>query len=327
MKEFLNFSVYECDIQKFGSSWENLEYMLKRQNLDGLELLVNFEPPSREIPAEIVGAVHLPYFMGWYRIWTDERYRIPADIPEEFVKFFYGGWNRDEIVSNFCRSLSSAAGFSPAYGVFHAAHVEINDFFSTQRKFSDLEVLRANAEMLNEAVSAFPGGEPPFEIYIENLWHPGLTYMDQDAVMDFMEMLEFNRWKLLLDTGHLMNAAGSCNEENGAIDRVMECLYALDDEIIRRIDGIHLHLSTSGDYAGNIREPENFRELKFDEKYLIILEHLKKIDQHRPFTSQRCRDIVDFINPAYLTHELPAPTAEEIERMVSMQTRALRGKI
>lgn len=323
-KELMNFSIYEYDIQKFDNKWENVKNLLKRQNLDGLELLTNFEPVPAEIPGDLVSAVHLPSFMGWYRVWVDEKFTIPPDITDESVKYFYGGYDREEILNNFCDSLSYAAKLKPAYGVYHAAYTEVDYVFSKKQFYSDHDVLRANAELLNGVASAFPGGEPPFEIYIENLWYPGLKFLNSDTILDFMNMLDFSRWKLLLDTGHLMNAKGSCYNEEDAIDIVIECLNKLDDQVIEKIDGIHLHLSTSGEYQNNLKEPENYSEIKFDDKFPIIMNHIQNLDQHRPFSSEKCRDIVDLISPHYLTHELPAATAEEIERRICQQIGSLR---
>ncbi|MBN1431365.1 MAG: TIM barrel protein [Methanomicrobiaceae archaeon] len=323
-KELMNFSIYEYDLKKFDNDWNNLRNLLKNHELDGIELLVNFEEVPDKIPADIINSVHLPSFMGWYRLWEDENFRVPEEIPDESVKYFYGGHSREEIVSNFCDCLVYASVLEPAYGVFHAAYTEIGTAFQNIQPYSDNEILEGTAEFLNEVASRFPGGEPPFEIYIENLWYPGLTFLDPDAALEFIDKLEFKKWKLLLDTGHLMNATCSCNEEENAIDKVLELLEKVDKKIIERIGSIHLHLSTSGDYQNEMKEPENYRTMTLDEKYSCIYELLKNVDQHRPFSSERCREIVDFISPEFVTHELPGMTAEEIEDNIRWQTKALR---
>lgn len=325
-KELVNFSIYEYDLQKFDNDWNNLRNLLKKHELDGIELLVNFEEVPAGIPADLVISVHLPSFMGWYRLWEDENFKIPEEIPDESVKYFYGGYSREEIISNFCDCLSYASILEPAYGVYHAAYTEISSAFEKAQPYSDREILKANAEFLNEVASRFPGGEPPFDIYIENLWYPGLTFLNPDAAAGFIDKLEFKRWKLLLDTGHLMNATGSCNDEEGAIDKVLELLERLDEEIIERINGIHLQLSTSGNYQNETEEPENYHKMALDEKYACIYELLKNVDQHRPFSSDRCREIVDFISPCFITHELPGMTAGEIDDNIGRQIKALRNQ-
>ncbi|ADN36981.1 conserved hypothetical protein [Methanolacinia petrolearia DSM 11571] len=323
-KELINFSIYEYDFNKFDDNWDNLRDLMKRQQIDGIELLVNFEEVPERIPADIVSSVHLPSFMGWYRLWEDQNFRIPEEIPEESVKYFYGGYSREEVVSNFCESITYASVLEPEYGVFHAAYTEIGTAFQKIQPYSDREILKGTAEFLNEVASSFPGGEPPFDIYIENLWYPGLTFLDPEAASDFTGMLEFKNWKLLLDTGHLMNATGSSVEEERSIEAVLDLLGRLDEETIDSIAGIHLHLSTSGDYLEKIEEPENYRNMTLDEKYAHIYELLKNVDQHRPFSSERCREIVNFISPDFVTHELPGMTAEEIESRIAQQVNSLR---
>ncbi|MBN2734063.1 MAG: hypothetical protein JXQ82_04295 [Methanomicrobiaceae archaeon] len=323
-KELMNFSIYDFDLFKFGGSWDNVRNLIDFLDLDGLELLVNFDPVPDTIPRDIVKAVHLPSFMGWVRVWDDEKFMVPEEIADESVKYFYGGRSRDQIVSNFCECLTNASSLNPAYGVFHATYTEVDSAFSTEQLYSDREILSATAGFLNEAASYFPEGEPPFPIYIENLWYPGLTFLNSDNILEFMDLLEFKRWKFLLDTGHLMNATKDCNDEEKSIDKVIECLEKLDSDIIKNTDGIHLQLSTSGDYQKTATEPGCYSEISFDEKFIHIMGHLKKVDEHRSFSSEKCRDIVEFVSPSFITHELQAKTAAEIESMFSLQISVYR---
>ena len=323
-KELMNFSIYDFDLNKFEGSFENVKNLVKILALDGLELLVNFDPVPEKIPKEIVKAVHLPSFMGWMRIWKDEAFKIPKQIEDNSIKYFYGGRNRDEIVSNFCECLSCAKELNPAYGVFHATFTEVESAFSKEQLYSDREILYATAELLNETASSFPGGEPPFDIYIENLWYPGLKFLDSDLTLEFMDNLEFKRWKFLLDTGHLMNATQECNDEEKSIDTIIECLEKLDSEIIKNINGMHLQLSTSGDYQKNTNEPEKYSDISFNEKYCLIIDHLRSVDEHRPFSSEKCREIIDYIRPEFLTHELQTKTGQELENSLRQQIKASR---
>ena len=73
-----------------------------------------------------------------------------------------------------------------------------------------------------------------------------------------------------------------------------------------------------------MEEPENYPRMTLEEKYSCIYELLKNVDQHRPFSSERCREIVDFVSPDFVTHELPGMSAEEIENRISRQRRALQ---
>ncbi|WOF15486.1 hypothetical protein F1737_01705 [Methanoplanus sp. FWC-SCC4] len=325
-KEFLNFSIYSFDIEKFNGDWNCLSEFLRENDIDGVELLVNFDPLPDNIPENIVGGVHLPSFMGWYRVWTDNKFKVPGFIDQDSLRYFYGGKTRSEIIKNFTDCIKFAEVTNPAYGVYHAGYMEAENTFSGNHGCTDRDVLRANAEMLNETAAGFPLGEPPYDIFIENLWWPGLTFLDESLTAEFMDMLEFKKWKFMLDTGHLMNATGKCRDEKNAIQCVMSVLEKQDKEVIDKIAGLHFHQSTSAEYQKNLKEPENFQKLDINEKFSAIMGHLKFFDEHRPFTSEKCREIVEFTEPDFITHEFTNKSVEEIEKCLSLQKSSLNIK-
>jgi hypothetical protein len=68
--------------------------------------------------------------------------------------------------------------------------------------------------------------------------------------------------------------------------------------------------------------------IKFNTKVFDSLEAIKyinEIDPHMPFSSERCREIVDMVSPDYLTHEFIAKDYEELKYNVSRQCNALHG--
>ncbi|MDD4127499.1 MAG: TIM barrel protein [Methanomicrobium sp.] len=323
--EFLNFSVYQFDIDKFNGDWKILKQMLRNYGLGGVELLTDFKQVPENIPPEIVGAVHFPSFMGMYRVWTDNSFTIPDYINKDLINYFYGGCTKDEILSNFCNCINYAESKKPAYGVYHAGYMETEHAFLKHKFASDREVLKVSAEFLNEAAASFPGGEPPFYIAIENLWWPGLTFLDPDAALEFMEMLEFKKWFFMLDTGHLMSAYGDCHCEEEGIEKVLSILNMQDKQVIDKIQGVHLHFSASGDYQRTMHEPDEFKEMPFEEKSAAIMRHLKFFDEHRPFTSKRCRKIIEFVKPDFVTHEFTGLSRKETDEALKIQVRASKN--
>ena len=324
-KEFINFSIYEYDLNKFGGDWENIRKFIKDNQIDGVEMLVNFDEVPAGIPADIVGAVHLPSFTGWYRLKTDEKFRIPDYYPKDTEKYYYGGKKYSEVIENFSNCLKRASVLNPAYGVYHGGYIEPEQMFYREKFCSDSDVLKATAEFLNTVASGFPGGEPPFAIFIENLWCPGLTFLEPEAVAEFCDSLEFKKWGLMLDTGHLMNASKSCYTEEEGIDCVLSVLDRQDKKVIDNIKGLHFHFSASAEYHNSMTEPDNFREMENNEKFMCIMEHFGKIDHHRPFTSERCREIIDYIKPDYLTHEFIKETSDETDSALKQQKKAIAG--
>ena len=322
-KEFINFSIYEYDLKKFGDDWDNIRKFIKENQLDGLELLVNFDEVPKEIPADVAGAVHLPSFTGWYRLKTDKNFKVPDYFRDGGERYFYGGRSYDQVKENFITCLKNASVLNPAYGVYHGGYIESEQSFCREKFCSDSEILVATADFLNEIAASFPGGEPPFDIFIENLWCPGLTFLEPHAVAEFCDSLEFKKWGLMLDTGHLMNASKCCYTEEEGIDTVLTVLDRQDKNVIENIRGLHFHFSASAEYHNNMKEPENFNYMNQDDKFMCIMEHFGKIDHHRPFSSKRCSGIIDYVKPEYLTHEFIMQTYDEIDSALKQQKKAI----
>lgn len=328
MKEFINFSVYPCDTDRFGGDFDQVKVFLEEHGVDGLELLVGTEEII-PIPKNIVGGVHLPSSMGWYRTWRDDM-ELHSDIEDDIMAcFYYGGKCREDILNVFRETIKNAVAVEPAYAVFHVTYVEPHHVYTGKGELSDHDVLDTTAEFLNEAFSIFPDNEPPVRIFFENLWWSGLTYLNADSISYFMDKLKFSNWAFLLDTGHLMSAIGSCDVEDDAIDKVIDVVNNLPDDVVERIEGVHFHCSLSGSYHQKIIDkglPEGFRDLTFSEQYSGVMQHISKIDQHMPFKSPECSRIVDAIKPEFLTHEFVTGSLEEFSEKIRNQQDALHGK-
>lgn len=322
MKETINFSLCKTDLAKFDGKWDILKNFLKNHNLSGVELFVD-QSPLPQLPNELIIGVHLPYWMGHHRAWADNS--VFSCEMEEFEKLFmYGGNCREEVISNFREALSNAASLGAAYGVFHVAYSEPGYIFGHEFECTDLDVFKTTADFLNQSVSDFPHGEPPVRLFFENLWWPGLTFLDPVGVLEFTEMLEFDNWAFVLDTGHLIAAVGNCFHEDQGVDAVLNVLSRHCDEFIDRIEGIHLHCGMSGGYVKN-----KFKGCYDPDNGSMLLEAMKCvniIDPHLPFTSDRCREIIDFVSPDFLTHEFISLDLAELDYKIKTQRQALHNK-
>ena len=322
----MNFSLHESDLSRFGNDWNKVESFLHSRGLDGVELFVD-HTTLQDFPSGVVEGVHLPYWMGRHRAWVDEN-AFNEDMDENEKFFLFGGHDRQDVIGNFRNALKNAASLNAKYGVFHVAYVELDHVFTRDFGVSDIEVMDTTAEFLNESVSVLPKGEPPVRLFFENLWWPGLNLLDTAATMHFVNSLEFENWAFTLDTGHLMNAIMNCTEEKTAINSVLEVLGRYPGNIIDRIEGMHFHCSLSGDYQMRIAKegvPEGYYDLSFHERLIAVMEHVSKIDQHMPFTDERCREIVDFVRPRFLTHEFETNGLSELDLKLRTQIQALRG--
>ena len=324
MKELMNLSLYEADMCVFDSDWGNIEEFLKKHDLDGIELFVDHSPIP-DIPSKLIEAVHLPYWMGRHRAWVDDS--VFSSEMDEFEKFFlFGGSSRDEVISNFQRSMDNALSLEAAYGVFHVAYVEMENVFTRDFNCSDRDVMDTTAEFLNESVNIYPNGEPPIRLFFENLWWPGLTFLDPVDTQYFIDQLDFENWAFILDVGHLMNATMVCTNENDSIDMVLSVLSKYSDELMDRFEGIHFHHSLSGNFMQGkkcIDVPDNYCDLSFSERFGKVMDVVGQIDHHLPFKSNKCSKIVDLVSPDYLTHEFMLGDFESIDYKISTQRSAL----
>lgn len=328
MKQLMNFSVYSSDTERFGHNWQAVAAYARQYKLDGLELLTGFDPPP-ELPAGLVQGVHLPFWVTWLDVWRGrpgavERY-FPG-IPPEYLPYYCGGATPAEIVAASRQAWQHAAQLRPNYAVFHVSHVEPEHSFTRCFPYSDADVISATADLLNAVAATFPGGEPPVRLFLENLWWPGLTFASSAAAEQLAGRLKFNNWAFVLDTGHLMNTNSALDDEDAAIDFVLETLARLSPAVGERIEGLHFNLSTSGAYQrAQIEQglPAGFHSWDWDRQTEQSRLNAYQIDQHRPFTSPRCREIVAALRPQFLTHEFLSASQAEFDRKLGTQQAAL----
>ena len=153
-----------------------------------------------------------------------------------------------------------------------------------------------------------------------------MDYRDPGLVRWFADKLEFDNWAFLLDTGHLMNSIGGSREEVQATEKLVDTLQSIPDDLVEMIVGVHLNHSLSGDYLDTTREegdPPGYSSSPLSARMNTAIDHFKGIDQHLPFTCDKCRDILAKIRPEYVTHEFPSFSPKEYARKVSIQRAAL----
>ncbi len=328
MKELTNFSVYSEDTGRFNNDWQAALDYTQKHGLNGLELLLNYDPPP-ETPPGLVQAVHLPFWITWLDVWRGvpnaaERY-FP-NLDPRWLQYFCGGTSPEACLETMRQALKSATRYNPAYGVFHVSHVEAEHAFTRKFTYSDAGVVIAAADLLNTVAATFEGGEPPVRLALENLWWPGLTFTANSVVETLAARLNFSNWCFVLDTGHLMNTNPTLETEEQAVDFVLQTVANLSPEIRERIETIHLNLSLSGQYQQKqIRAglPAGFHQWDSMKKLEQSRLNALSIDQHRPFTTPRCREIIEAIQPQVVTHEFLSANLAELTSKLQTQRKAL----
>lgn len=279
----------------------NLSQKLGALGVEGLELFTLFEPVDLDyynVP-EVV-SVHLPYALDWRSVLESRPYKEVEGDP----RYFGFGTCKEEIVPNIVHAIRCAEPLSPAYGVLHAGNTDMRQVLRRCHRSDDLAILKSFAEVMNEVAKEFPHGEPPFRISFENLWWEGLTLRSPDEWRVFEDNLEFDNWGFTLDTGHLMNCCPGAFDEESAIDEVLGVVSGYPDEMKDRIKSMHLQLSTTAEYRRTFEEDLTDPYIDFKHVSEKAFRHAGNIDQHRPFSSPRVKEIVDAVAPDYVTHEL-----------------------
>lgn len=340
-KEFISLPVYPWGRSFFGDEWEGVAGFCRTEGLDGIELYIGYEelPPS-EIPSSLVKSVHLPFHSGWLEMMEGENQKNGGGKNKtsgqsangehtRFEKPFFPCSTHRDFLAALRLQLERAARINAGYAVYHIGYYHTAEMFMQTYAKDDREVIGAAAEFLNELISTFPGSEPPVRLQFENLWYPGLTYTDPDAILSFMDLLEFSNYGFLLDTGHLMNLITTSDAEADCIAAVCDCIETLPPEILSRIDVVHLHWSGSHTLRQErIRRgiPSGFDTMLRHDQEAFAFQHAILTDQHRPVSLPEARTMVEMINPSVVVHECVPKTLDELKGFLALQRGALKQR-
>ncbi len=268
--------------------------------LDGFELFTLFEPvPEKYLVPATVG-VHLPYAIDWHSAWEGRCYRGAED---QDVRYFSFGRDRPEMERNLAAAIGFAAAASPAYGVLHAGNTDLQQVLNPRHESDDLKIVADFAEFVNETAKRFEQGFP-IRLVFENLWWEGLKLRSPAEWRLLEDKLEFDNWGLCLDTGHLMNSCPEADDEETAIEAVLKIIDTYPQDMRDRLTNMHLQLSASGAFRRTLTAAPRAPDEPFAAFMQRAYERAGQIDQHRPFSSPRVRELVDAVRPDFLIHEL-----------------------
>ena len=275
---------------------------------DGLELLTGYEPVDTSFK-DLVGSVHLPYASDWYGPATGKR---PADesMGPELLRYRYYGKDRGEISDSLYTAMDVAAPLDPAYGVLHAGSASMDELLCYDYTDDDIDVIDTFAELLNDAVSRFPGGEPPFTLALENTWWPGFRAEGPKGFKRLAQKLEFDDWGICLDTGHLLFTLKGTDTEAEAIELLNRTADTYPEEMLLRIITMHLHLNTSRKEHRTLCVDE-CASIPIDERIIRAHKIIGNIDQHRPFSDPSILDYVERLDPDFIVHEMGQVVLED----------------
>lgn len=312
-----NFCVYHDYVDQLEKTGKSLPKYVRRLGLDGIEHLVfGKETPKPSFKESSVG-VHLAYWPYWLGFWNNNKERLKREFKSAKARndYYFGALNKDEWLSVIQQNLIAAASIAPEYMVWHVSEADIRETYTFDFQYTDLEVLEAAAEVFNAVSMSIPSY---ITVLFENLWWPGLRLTDKEKVKFFFDRIQRKNVGIMLDTGHLMNTNPDLTNESEAADYVCRTVENLG-ELAELIKGVHLSCSLSGSYQKSFGRRFN-QQITYAEMY----KHIVNIDQHKPFQTKAARRILDYLQPAYVTHEMIYSTLPELEEKLKIQLENCR---
>ncbi|MCD8054630.1 MAG: sugar phosphate isomerase/epimerase [Lachnospiraceae bacterium] len=297
MKTMMNFTTSPEDTERYASA-EDLRAFYRSFGCDGLELMPTGEADGGGIitPDMVVG-VHLPCLSDW------------MDREEE------------HLLAHYRPALDAAQRLGAEYVVFHAAQISDEECFTYRIRHSDREVADAVCSLVNRLLD----GQPyTFYFLMENLWWPGLNFLDPQITRRLLDGVHYSRKGLMLDTGHFLHTNHALRNQGEAVAYLHDMLDRHGD-LIPWIRGLHLQQSLTGAYVEEWLRREHVLSPDPEERFRQVYEHVFAIDRHLPFTDPGVRGLVERIDPRYVTYEYITRDREEHARYLRAGTAALRG--
>jgi hypothetical protein len=318
MIELLSLTNTEHDFGRF-SGFQDLSLFLNAHGLGGLELMPYKSETTGDLPASAIVGLHLGYFPTWVDFWRGDEEAVLREFGTlEEAERQFGGSSREALVRFFRAQMDMAARLGVRYAVFHVADVSLAETLSYRFLHTDEEVCAAAVELLTEVLR---GREYPFELLLENLWWPGLTLLRPEVTEVLLSAVP--RAGLMLDTGHLLHMNRALKTEDEGIAYIYKVLDA-HPGIEKKIRGMHLHQSLTGDFVEGVIACERRLEGTYFERLCQAYECVLGMDGHKPFSTKAIKGLIARADPDYLTHEFITTDRAQLDAYLKTQKAAMR---
>ena len=327
MKRFLlNISTHANDLLLAGEEWRDAASLLSETGFDGFELYPVGGYDYNAIPGNLVGGIHLRFFVMLKQIWrNDTKGLIDIFGDDDTVRHYYNGCDRQAVIDHYRKQLDLAVTFGCPYVVFHPVHYELDYVFNWQPPWKWEEMVDLSAEVINEVVrkTKYKGW-----ILFENLWWPGNFRLDSVREIDrLFSRLEYDKPGLVLDTGHILNKNHSLREEGEAIAYLLKEVDRLGGyrELIK---AVHLCKSLSGKYVKeSMKRSDPFDGAEsFRDRFAVAVNHVRQIDIHDAFDHPSIAGLFETIEPEATVFEFSFRSREEWVDKIQRQKQSL-GKV
>ena len=317
----MNISNCSGDLEKFQGSWENVELFLKKHQLDGVEMIRYEDDFLDTLPKDILKGYHLRYFPTWLEFYRGEHEKLLEMFgDDESIKQHYGGTDPSILVDTFKKEHQRAINFGAEYMVYHVSHVTTEHSFTRKFTYTDDEILDATADLVNKSFK----GPSDVALLFENLWWPGLTLLDEDKALRFLDQVHYENKGFMLDLSHFVITNPKLRTADEAADFILDHIEKWG-ELKNWIRGFHVNLSLPGAYLSQDHDAEYTMIQKTKdpfEKYIKIIEHIKKIDCHIPFDCKKVKTMIDKVKPEYVVYEVLTKTFGQLDDYITCQNIA-----
>ncbi len=326
MERLFHLSTTEKQLRWFDKDWENIKAFVKKNDIDGIELGLTLDYPLERIAKELVCGVHLSFYPMWLEFWKQDEKKLGQlfDSKEEITQY-YGGTQPSILVENYRKQYERAKKLGAKYMVFHVSHSLPEDAFTWKFDYGDQEIMQAAIELVNEA---FPLEEDGPLLLFENLWWPGLNYLDAELTKWFIEQIQYPNKGYLVDISHLILTNPKIGNERQAYEYIKKVINQLG-ETRKWIKGVHLNKALPKFYMqrDHLYLLENYKLAQDKKKkFSILMRHINALDPHMPFDHPIAKEIVDFLAPQYCVYETSPESRYELAYFIKRQNETLQIK-
>ena len=321
MIQSTNFPLSTYSLQSCGG-WEAVSRITAELGLDGLEVIADPDNLADDIPRSLVAGYHMMFYPDWVDFYRRNRAALIRKFGSiDFAEGFYRCRTPEDLVRAFRNDLRLGIRLGAPYAVFHVSDVSLEEGYTYRWEHTDKEVIDAAIEVINEILR---GVEPTFDFLVENQWWPGFTFADPETTEYLLSHIDYPRVGIMLDTGHLMNTNWKIRSQRKGIQYILEMIER-HGTLSKSIEGLHFHQSVSGAYCRRTvgRLPDDF-PLEYYAEYSRNYAHILQIDRHRPWTEEACVQILERVQPKYLTHELANGLSRGRVSAIRSQMRVIR---
>lgn len=318
-----NLSTFKSKLNWFGGTWYGVKEFLNQNNLDAIELILYGDYDLMEIPSGLVKGLHMRYWPYWLDFWYKDDEALKRNLREEKnIEHYYGFKDRKGMVDYYKSELKAAKELGCEYMVFHVSHASFEEIFTKKFRYSDEEVLKASSELIN---MIFEDEDCDIEILFENLWWPGLNFMNPKLTKEFFESIKYKNKGFMLDLSHLMICNTNLKNLKEASDYIIDTVNELG-EMKEYIKGVHINKSLSGEYMKkcHLKRGKEAEEIEdFGELFSHMISHISKIDMHLPYDDESIKDILKAVKPKYKVYELLTKDLKELEKNIQIQNKMI----